>query len=48
MTRGKMLLADVIMYSATFTTLYAAGAGLWALTIVPYGLWKYWEGQVSK
>lgn len=41
----KRKLIDFFVGQATFLGLYFAGAGLWALLLVPYGLWNYYDGQ---
>ena len=40
----KRRLVDIAIFLATFHALYFAGAGFWALLILPFGFWNYYDG----
>lgn len=42
--RCTFALLDFIVFMATYLTLHFAGAGFWALLIVPFALWNFWDG----
>ena len=41
----KRRLIDFCIFEACFLTLYFAGAGFWALLVLPLGLWNYYDGM---
>jgi hypothetical protein len=44
----KRRFTDAAVFLTTFCALFYAGAGLWALLIVPYGWWNFYDGATRK
>lgn len=43
-SRTWRTLADFLIFVVTFLVLYLAGAKFWALIIVPFAVWNYYDG----
>lgn len=42
--KKRILLSNAIDFSVTFL-LYIAGAGMWALIVVPISVWSFYDGR---
>ncbi len=47
MTRTRRLIVGVVVYFFTYLLLALNGAGLWAMCILPYGMYEFWDGMVT-
>lgn len=46
--RANRIIIDTLVTTAVLGGLYFAGAGLWALVILPYGFWNFYDGQTRR
>jgi hypothetical protein len=46
MTRTTRRIIDFIATSMVIVLLMNVGAGWWALVVIPYGLWNYYDGAM--
>lgn len=46
--RAKRNLIDFLISLAVSNGLAYAGAGLWALVVIPYGLWNFYDGLTRR
>lgn len=44
----KRRLIDTAIAAVTYLALSLAGAGWWALLIVPFGAWNFYDGQTRR
>lgn len=44
----KRRLIDICISFVTYLTISLAGAGWWALLIVPFGFWNFYDGMTRE
>jgi len=43
--RHKRIVLDAVIFVGTYVALNVAGAGWWAVLILPFGLWNFYDGK---